>query len=125
MSPDGKQFDAKYAKDIAKRKDIILISGHYEGIDERVVKVFKAEKISIGPYILTGGELPAMIIIDAVSRQIIGVLGKKESLEESRTASSEVYTRPEVLKYKGSKYCVPAVLLSGDHKKIEDWREKH
>ena len=125
MSPDGKQFDAKYAKDIAKRKDIILISGHYEGIDERVVKVFKAEKISIGPYILTGGELPAMVIVDAVARQITGVLGKEESLEESRTASSEVYTRPEFFSYKSKKYKVPKVLLSGDHKKIEDWREKH
>ena len=85
-----------------------------------------AEKISIGPYVLTGGELPAMVLIDSVSRQIPGVLGKKESLEEKRHGvGAPVYTRPEVFVYKGKKYRVPKILLSGDHKKIEMWRRKN
>lgn len=123
FSPGGKQFDTEYAKKTAKKyTDIIMISGRYEGIDARVKKVFKTEDISVGPFVLTGGELPAMIMIDCISRQIEGVLGNFNSLEESRTASSDVYTRPEVLEYKSKKYRVPKVLLSGDHKKIEEWR---
>ena len=123
LSPTGKQFDTTYAK-IASKKytDIIIISGRYEGIDERVNKIYRTEKISVGNFVLTGGELPAMIIIDCISRQIDGVLGNKSSLEEERISSSEVYTRPEVLEYKGKKYKVPKVLLSGHHKKIEEWR---
>jgi tRNA (guanine-N1)-methyltransferase len=101
---------------------IVCICGRYEGVDERVNQVFKTEKISVGPFVTTGGELPAMIIIDALARQIPGVLGNFESREEARVASHEVYTRPEVLEYKGKKYQVPEVLLSGDHKKIEEWR---
>jgi tRNA (guanine37-N1)-methyltransferase len=101
---------------------IVCICGRYEGVDERVNQVFKTDKISVGPFVTTGGELPAMIIIDALARQIPGVLGNFESKEEARVASHEVYTRPEVLKYKGKKYRVPKVLLSGDHKKIEEWR---
>ena len=73
---------------------------------------------------LTGGELPAMILIDSIARQIPGVLGKYESLEEERVSSSEVYTRPEILKYQNKNYKVPKVLLSGNHKKIEDWKKK-
>lgn len=122
LSPAGKQFDNKIARKLSKYKDIILICGRYEGIDARVKKILKAEKLSVGPYILTGGELPAMVVIDAVSRQILGVLGKSESLEENRVSTSEVYTRPEVLKYKGKPYRVPRVLLSGHHAKINDWK---
>jgi len=124
FSAQGKQFTNKQAVMLSKRyKDIVFIAGRYEGVDERVAKVLKAEKISIGPYVLTGGELPAMIVVDAIVRQLPGVLGKEESLEESRIAASEVYTRPEVIEYKKKKYRVPKVLLSGDHKKIEEWRK--
>ena len=80
------------------------------------------KKISVGPYILSGGEIPAMVVVDAVARQVPGVLGKTESLEEARVASPEMYTRPETLTYKKKKYPVPPVLLSGNHKKIEEWR---
>ncbi|MCC7160835.1 tRNA (guanosine(37)-N1)-methyltransferase TrmD [Candidatus Nomurabacteria bacterium] len=119
----GKKFDTNHAKNSVKKyTDIILISGRYEGIDARVQKIFKAEEISIGDYVLTGGELPAMILIDSISRQIPGVLGKYESLEEERISSSEVYTRPEILKYKNKNYKVPKILLSGNHKKIEEWK---
>lgn len=124
FSPSGKKFVTSYAKQAVKKyTDIILICGRYEGIDARVKKIFKAEDISIGDYVLTGGELPAMVLVDSISRQIPGVLGKYESLEEERVSSSEVYTRPEVLKYKNKNYKVPKVLLSGDHKKIEDWKK--
>ncbi len=126
FSPSGKQFTNTYAKNITKKyKDVILIAGRYEGIDTRVKKALRAEEVSIGPYVLTGGEVPAMVVVDAVSRQIPGVLGHTESLEEKRTASSEMYTRPEVIKHKGKNYKVPKVLLSGDHKKIEEWRAKY
>lgn len=124
FSPSGKKFDTDYAKNSAKKyTDIILISGRYEGIDARVQKILRAEEISIGDYVLTGGELPAMILIDSVSRQIPGVLGKYESLEEERISSSEVYTRPEILKWKDKNYKVPKVLLSGNHKNIDEWRK--
>ena len=126
FSTSGKKFETSYAKKIIKQKytDIVLISGRYEGIDARVQKILKAEEISIGDYVLTGGELPAMVLIDSISRQIPGVLGKYESLEEERVSSSEVYTRPEVLKYKGKNYKVPKVLLSGNHAKINEWKKK-
>lgn len=125
FSPSGKKFDTNYAKTSAKKyTDIIMISGRYEGIDARVQKILKAEEISIGDYVLTGGELPAMVLIDSISRQIPGVLGKYESLEEERVSSSTVYTRPEVLKHKGKNYRVPKVLLSGNHKLISEWKQK-
>lgn len=124
FSPSGKKFVTKYAKQAVKKySDIVLISGRYEGVDARVQKIFKSEEISIGDYVLTGGELPAMVLIDSISRQIPGVLGKYESLEEERVSSSEVYTRPEVLEYRGKKYKVPKVLLSGNHAKIEAWKK--
>lgn len=123
FSPSGKKFDTAYAKAAAKKyTDIILISGRYEGIDARVQKILKAEEISIGDYVLTGGEVPAMVVIDSISRQVPGILGKYESLEEERVSSSEVYTRPEVFKHKGKNYRVPKVLLSGHHKLIDDWK---
>ncbi|MBU1159707.1 tRNA (guanosine(37)-N1)-methyltransferase TrmD, partial [Patescibacteria group bacterium] len=122
----GRHFEQKMARELAKKyKNIVLISGHYEGIDERVKKILKAQEISIGPYVLTGGELPSAVIVDAVSRQIPGVLGKKESLEENRGLGIPVYTRPEIFLYKNKKYSVPKVLLSGHHKKIEEWRKKN
>lgn len=125
FSPSGKKFTTEYAKkSVKKYTDIILISGRYEGIDARVGKILKAEEISIGDYVLTGGELPAMVLIDSISRQIPGVLGKYESLEEERISTSEVYTRPEVLEYKGKNYKVPKVLLSGNHAKINEWRQR-
>lgn len=124
FSPSGKQFDTGYAKNVSKKfTDVILVSGRYEGIDARVKKIFKMEEVSVGPFVLTGGELPAMIVLDCVSRQVEGVLGNFNSLEESRVASSDVYTRPEVFEYKKKKYRVPKVLLSGDHKKIEEWKK--
>jgi tRNA (guanine37-N1)-methyltransferase len=123
LSPAGKQFDTVYAKNIVKKyTDIVIICGRYEGIDSRVKKIFKAEDISVGPFVLTGGELPAMIMADCMSRQIEGVLGNFDSREEERISSSEMYTRPEILIYKGKKYKVPPVLLSGDHAKIDEWR---
>lgn len=124
-SPRGKQFTNKLASDWTKKyKEIVIIAGHYEGIDARVKKILKCEEVSVGPYTLTGGELPALIMIDAITRRLPGVLGHDQSLEESRVASSEVYTRPESFKFKGKTYRVPKVLLSGNHKKIEAWRAK-
>ena len=132
FSASGKQFDSKMASDHAKKYNhIVMIAGHYEGIDERIKKVTKNLKLeiselSIGPYILTGGELPAMIVVDAVSRHIPGVLGKSESLEEKRYGVGvPMYTRPEVFVYKNKKYPVPKVLLSGNHEKIAAWRKQH
>jgi len=124
FSPAGKQFDTAYAKTASKKyKNIIFVCGRYEGIDARVKKIFKMEDISVGPYVLTGGELPAMVMMDSISRQIEGVLGNFDSREEERVASPDVYTRPEVFEHKGKKYRVPKVLLSGNHAKIDEWRE--
>ncbi len=139
FAASGKQFTNEFAREILKnkiakksakdnskklaQKEIILVCGHYEGVDARVKTVFKATEISIGPYILTGGELPAMIVVDIVSRQIEGVLGNFNSLEDDRVSTSEAYTRPEVFSYKGKKYKVPPVLLSGNHKLIEEWKK--
>lgn len=123
-SAGGKLLTNEYAKKLAKEKEIIILCGRYEGIDARVKKVLKAEEISVGPYILTGGEVPALAIIDATARQVEGVLGKFESLEEGRVASHDVFTRPEVLMHKGKKYRVPKVLLSGHHANIDAQRSK-
>lgn len=122
----GKQFTNADARTLARgKKDIVLICGRYEGVDARVQKILKAKKVSVGPYTLTGGELPAMLVMDAVSRQVPGVLGTFESIEEERVSSSEVYTRPEVLVWKGKRYRVPKVLLSGNHAKIEEWKRRN
>ena len=124
LSPSGKQFDTAYAKETAQKiEHLIIICGRYEGIDARVKKIFKTEDVSVGPFVLTGGELAAMLMIDSISRQVEGVLGDFNSLEETRAASSDVYTRPEILVYKNKKYKVPKVLLSGNHKAIEEWRK--
>ena len=131
FSAGGKQFDNKVAAKLAKKYDhLILICGRYEGVDARIKKVVKDmgieySEMSIGPYVLTGGELPAMILVDAVARQIPGTLGKEESIEEKRLGIGvPVYTRPEVFHFKDKKYQVPKILLSGDHRKIEEWRRK-
>ena len=122
FSTDGKQFDEQMAQRLSKKRDILLIAGHYEGVDERVAKILKAKKVSMGPFVLTGGELPAVTVIDAISRFVPGVLGKAASLEASRISSPEVYTRPEIFLWRGRRYTVPAVLRSGHHAKINAWR---
>jgi tRNA (guanine37-N1)-methyltransferase len=136
LSPRGEQFTNDLADKLAKEKDLILISGRYEGIDGRVKKILKAKEVSVGPYTLTGGEVPILAMVDAIARRLPGVLGKDESVEERRVAltggqaGGEVYTRPEVLIWpldkaqgKQKKYRVPKVLLSGNHKKIDLWRQ--
>lgn len=122
MSPRGKVFTQGMAKKLATVSDVVLISGRYEGIDARVKKILKAEEISVGEYVLTGGELPALTIIDAIARNIPGVLGTFESLEDERTASGEIYTRPDVFVWKKKKHAVPEVLKSGHHAELEKWR---
>lgn len=124
FATDGVQFDESMAQKLSKKKDIIFICGRYEGIDARVQKILKAKKVTVGPYVLTGGELPAATIIDAVSRFVPDVLGKAESLEASRASSPDVYTRPEILVWKGKKHAVPEVLLSGNHAKIDEWKRE-
>lgn len=130
LSAKGKKFDQKKANSLTKFKDIILICGRYEGVDERVAKYIADEEISIGDYILSGGELGAMIITEAITRLIPGVLGNKESIENKRQTTTNkqhfsypVYTRPEKIKIEKKERIVPKVLLTGDHKKIEDWRK--
>ncbi|HET8581080.1 MAG TPA: tRNA (guanosine(37)-N1)-methyltransferase TrmD [Candidatus Paceibacterota bacterium] len=122
FSPSGAQFDAGMAKELARAKHVVLLCGRYEGIDARVPKILKAKAVSVGPYVLTGGELAAGIVIDAAARYVNGVLGKNESREDERTASPDVYTRPEILTWKGKRHRVPPVLLSGHHALLEEWR---
>lgn len=130
-APAGKEFTNKQASNWANKYDhIVVIAGRYEGIDARIKSViqsglgFQVQEISVGPYVLTGGEIPALIIIDATSRQISGILGKSESIEEGRYGVGiPVYTRPEVFEFKGKKYRVPGVLLSGNHAKVDKWRK--
>ncbi|MFH0892134.1 MAG: tRNA (guanosine(37)-N1)-methyltransferase TrmD [Candidatus Falkowbacteria bacterium] len=129
LSAKGKTWNQRQARKYAKLRDVILVCGRYEGVDERVTK-FIDEEISIGDYVLTGGEIPAMIMVDSVARLLPGVLGNKESAEKESHSEPGLleypqYTRPEVFEAKGKKYRVPKVLLSGNHKKIEEWRRKH
>ncbi len=131
LSAKGKIFNQKKAKNLLKYDQIIFICGRYEGVDERVAKYIADEEISIGEYVLTGGELPAMVITDAVVRLIPGVI-KKKSLEEESFSSKKntfvleypQYTKPEIVEIDEKKRKVPKVLLSGNHKKIEEWKEK-
>ena len=123
FSARGKKLDAKTAQRLAKYDDLVLICGRYEGVDERVAEHIADEAISIGDYVLSGGELPALVLMEAVSRHIPGFLGKEESLEEVN-GSFATYTRPEIFSpKKGASWKVPEVLLSGDHKKIKKWRQ--
>ncbi len=125
FSTRGRVFDEKNTRRLSVYTDIVFICGRYEGIDERVAEHIADEEISIGSYILSGGELPAMVLIDAISRKIPGVLGKKESLEEIK-GSYRVYTKPESVtitkNQKKRVLKVPKTLLSGNHKKISIWR---
>ena len=125
LSPSGRQFTNETGAKYAKSSDLIIICGRYEGIDARVKRAFRVEEVSVGPFVLTGGELPAMVLIDVISRQVRGVLGNDESREETRVASPEVYTRPEVFVYKKKKLRVPKILLSGHRAKIDEWRASH
>ena len=125
LTPTGKQFTQALARTWAHDfENLVLVAGHYEGVDARVKEIFDAEEISIGPYVLSGGELPAAVVIDAVARHAEGVLGDTESLEERRGFGIPQYTRPEVFEWKGKAYRVPDVLLSGNHAEIEKWRGK-
>ena len=123
FSTRGKKLDAKTAKRLSKYDRLILICGRYEGVDERVAKYIADEEISIGDYVLNGGELAGLVLIETVSRFLPGFLGKYESLEELK-GSYPVYTRPPVYKIGKTKAGVPKILLSGDHKKISLWRQK-
>ncbi len=123
-SPRGSQFTNKIAKKVAKKyAHVVIICGRYEGIDSRVQEILQAEEVSIGEFVLTGGEIPALTIIDAVARQVPGVLGEESSLEENREAPRYMYTKPSELKFKNKKYSVPEVFLSGDPKKIAKWHK--
>lgn len=128
FSPSGKQFTNKDADALVKYSDIVLVCGRYEGIDERAKKILKklapVKEFAVGEAVYTGGEVPALAVVDAVTRRIPGVLGKDASVEERRVASSHVYTRPETILYKKKRYRVPAVLQTGHHAKIDAWRKK-
>lgn len=122
FSTRGTLLDATAARRLAKYDQLIFICGHYEGVDERVATHIADEELSIGSFILSGGELPALVAMDVISRFKKGFLGKAESLEEVK-GSYPVYTRPAVFSpKKGKKWAVPHVLMSGDHKKIDEWR---
>ena len=124
LCPQGERLTQKTAKRLAKYKHLILICGHYEGIDERVRRHLVDAEVSIGDYVLTGGELPAMVLIDCLVRLIPGVLGDKNSLNfesfEGNLLEYPQYTRPAIFR----RLRVPAILLSGDHKAIESWRKQ-
>ncbi len=123
LCPQGKKLDQKLAAKLSKHKHLILICGHYEGIDERVREGLVDEEVSIGDYVLTGGEIPAMVLVDTIARLIPGVLGHKDSNKQESFSADLLeypqYTRPAV--YKGLK--VPQILLSGNHSRIEMWRK--
>ena len=136
FNPKGKKFTQEMARNWAKLDNLIMICGRYEGIDERVMTEIADEEISIGDYVLFGGEVPAMVVMEAVTKLLPGAIGKQESLkDESFNEAGKMgqeqltkfieyphYTRPEVITVKRKKLKVPDVLLSGDHKKIEEWR---
>lgn len=131
LSPRGTRFTQRVAERLVKHDRIVFLCGRYEGVDQRVTDHLVDEEISVGDYVLTGGELPAMTILDSISRLVPGVVGKEASIvEESHSSEGFIehpqYTRPERFSpKKGVSWDVPEVLLSGDHKKIADWRLKH
>ena len=124
MSPQGRVFDQTMAQELAEEEDLLFLCGHYEGIDERVLEEIVDEEVSIGDYVLTGGELPALVIMDAVSRLVGGVLHNEDSAEfdsfHDNLLEYPQYSRPE--EWMGKK--VPSILLSGDHKKVDEWRRE-
>ena len=122
LSPRGKKFDQNFALELSKKKSISLICGHFEGVDERVLSTRNIEEISIGDYVLSGGETAAFVILDSILRLLPGVLGNKKSTEDESFQNGLLeypqYTKPQIWEKKS----VPEVLLSGDHNKIKDWR---
>ena len=124
LTPQGSVFNQRMAEDLSKEEDLIFLCGHYEGIDERVLEMIVTDHVSIGDYVLTGGELPAMVIIDTISRLVEGVLHNDDSARYESFADNRLeypqYTRPE--EFMGRK--LPEVLLSGNHAKIAEWREE-
>lgn len=128
FSAKGKIFNQATARRYSKLDQLIMICGRYEGIDERVAQYIADEEISIGEYVLFGGEIPAMVVMEAVTRLLPGALGKPESLHEESFSKIGLeyphYTRPEVIEISGKPRRVPKVLLSGNHAKIEEWRKK-
>lgn len=122
LTPVGKVFDQKYAQELSKEDEIVFLCGHYEGIDERVLEEIVTDRISIGDYVLTGGEIPALVVMDTISRLVPGVLGNEVSAEtesfDDFLLEYPQYSRPEVWNQK----TVPSILLSGDHKKIDEYR---
>lgn len=124
LTPQGSLFCQQTAKELAKEEDVILLCGHYEGIDERVLEEIVTDYISIGDYVLTGGELPAMVMVDAISRMVPGVLSNQESGEteslEGNLLEYPQYSRPETWNGKS----VPSILLSGNHQKVDEWRRE-
>ena len=124
LSPQGKTFDQKKANELARESHLILLCGHYEGIDNRIIENYVDEEISLGDFVLTGGELPAMVVMDAIVRLLPGVLSSEESfIDESHyngLLEYPQYTRPREF----NQHSVPEVLLSGNHKDIEDWRKE-
>jgi len=133
FTPRGKKFDQAMAYDLSRQNQLIFICGRYEGVDERIAKHVVDMEISIGDYVLMGGEVPAMAVIEAVSRLVPGVIGKPQFLKERLGRGRKKgfleypqYTRPEIFEPKKNvKWKVPKVLMSGNHKEIEEWREKH
>ncbi|MEK7104327.1 MAG: tRNA (guanosine(37)-N1)-methyltransferase TrmD, partial [Patescibacteria group bacterium] len=131
FSPRGKKFTQKMATNWAKQDQLIFICGRYEAIDERVAKNLATDVVSIGDYVLMGGELPALVVIESVARLLPGAVGNSEALIGERITKTggfveyPQYTRPDVVEIKGKKARVPKVLLSGNHKKIDEWRLKN
>ncbi len=128
FEPNATPFTNKEADKLLKFDDIVLVCGRYEGIDTRAKTIAKTlgtlKTYSVGDAIYTGGEVPAMAIVDAVTRRLPGVLGKDDSVEERRIAARDIYTRPEVIEWKKKKYKVPGVLKTGHHANIDAWKEK-
>ena len=122
LSPRGKKFDQKFARDLSKEKSISLICGHFEGVDERILDTRNIEEISIGDYVLSGGETAALVVLDSILRLLPGVLGNEKSAIDETFENGLLeypqYTKPQIWEEKS----VPEVLLSGDHAKIKDWR---
>lgn len=132
LSAKGKVFTQKDARRLVKYDQLIFVCGRYEGVDERVARYITDEELSVGNYVLFGGEVPAMVIVEAVSRLIPGVVQKEESIINESFSDKEAivkehaqYTRPETIVIDGKKRSVPKVLLSGNHKKISGWRDKN
>jgi len=129
LSAKGKKLDQKMIRQFSKLDQLILISGRYEGVDERVAKYIVDQEVSIGDYVLTGGELPTMVLLDSVTRLIPGVINKESLKEESFSKGKNIeyphYTRPESIRINKKERKVPKTLLSGNHQKIKEWKEKH